>query len=235
MQNIVLALAAALSLAAVSCSSSDVASTPSAKPEASAPAPSASAASAAPSVVLKKGDAAPAFKLKGSDGKEHALADHAGKQAVVIAWFPKAFTGGCTAECKSLHENSEALKAFDAAIYAASVDTAEEDKKFAESLEVDYPILADPTKETAKAYGVLNDTGAYAQRWTFIIGSDGKILEVLKEVSPGSHGKDLAAKLAELGVAKRAGAEAAASGAPSAEASAAPSASAAAAKPAKAK
>ena len=45
------------------------------------------------------GDKAPDFKLQGSDGKEYALADFAGKQAVVVAWFPKAFTGGCTAEC----------------------------------------------------------------------------------------------------------------------------------------
>lgn len=227
MENAALALAAMLSLAAVSCGSNDATTAPSAKPEASATPPASSAADAK---VLAKGDAAPPFKLRGSDGKEHALADHAGKQAVVIAWFPKAFTGGCTAECKSLHENSEGLKAYDAAIYAASVDSADEDKKFAESLELDYPILADPTKETAKAYGVLNDGGQYAQRWTFIIGADGKILDVLKEVKPGSHGKDLAAKLGDLGVAKRAGAEATASGAPSASAavsaSAAPAASA---------
>ena len=51
---------------------------------------------------LKAGDAAPDFKLQGSDGKTYSLADFKGKQAVVIAWFPKAFTGGCTAECKHL-------------------------------------------------------------------------------------------------------------------------------------
>lgn len=75
-------------------------------------------------------------------------------------------------------------------------------KKFADSLELDYPILSDPTKEVAKAYGVLTD-GGYADRWTFIIGGDGKILDVIKKVSPKQHGKDLAAKLAELGVPKR--------------------------------
>jgi peroxiredoxin Q/BCP len=65
--------------------------------------------------------------------------------------------------------------------------------------------LSDPSKATAKAFGVLSDDG-YAERWTFIIGTDGKILEVMKNVSPRKHGKDLAAKLAELGVAKRAAA-----------------------------
>jgi peroxiredoxin Q/BCP len=91
---------------------------------------------------------------------------------------------------------------FKVSVYAASCDTPELNKKFAESLSLDYPILSDPTKETAKEYGVLTD-GGYADRWTFIIGADGKILDVMKNVSPKQHGKDLAAKLAELGVAHR--------------------------------
>ncbi len=88
------------------------------------------------------------------------------------------------------------------AVYAASCDPADVNTKFAQSLSLDYPILSDPTKETAKAYGVLTDAG-YADRWTFIIGKDGTILDVMKDVSPRTHGKDLAAKLAELGVPKR--------------------------------
>ena len=88
------------------------------------------------------------------------------------------------------------------AVYAASCDPPDVDTKFAQSLSLDYPILSDPTKETAKAYGVLTD-GGYADRWTFIIGKDGTILDVMKDVSPRTHGKDLAAKLAELGVPKR--------------------------------
>ena len=88
------------------------------------------------------------------------------------------------------------------AVYAASCDPPDVNKKFAESLSLDYPILSDPTKAIAKAYGVLTD-GGYADRWTFIIGTDGKILDVLKNVSPKQHGKDLAAKLGALGVAHR--------------------------------
>jgi len=88
------------------------------------------------------------------------------------------------------------------AVYAASCDPADVNTKFAQSLSLDYPILSDPTKETAKAYGVLTDVG-YADRWTFIIGKDGTILDVMKDVSPRTHGRDLAAKLAELGVPKR--------------------------------
>ena len=88
------------------------------------------------------------------------------------------------------------------AVYAASVDPPDVNKGFAASLGLDYPILSDPTKSVAKAYGVLTK-GGYADRWTFIIGKDGKILDVMKNVSPKQHGKDLAAKLAELGVPKR--------------------------------
>lgn len=92
-------------------------------------------------------------------------------------------------------------------VYAASVDPPDVNKKFAESLSLTYPILSDPTKATAKAYGVLTDDG-YADRWTFIIGKDGKLLDVMKDVSPRNHGKDLAARLAALGVPRRAGAPA---------------------------
>ena len=104
---------------------------------------------------LKVGDKAPAFELQGSDGKTYSLEQFKGKSAVVIAWFPKAFTGGCTKECKSLRANSKALHELDVAYFTASVDTPEENKKFAESLDLDYPILSDPDKSVAKAYGVL--------------------------------------------------------------------------------
>src|SRR5436190_22679590 len=101
----------------------------------------------------KVGDAAPDFELKASDGKTYKLSDFKGKQAVVVAWFPKAFTGGCTAECKSMKANGEAIRKFDVAYFAASCDDVETNTKFAKSLEVDYPILADPTRETATKYG----------------------------------------------------------------------------------
>jgi peroxiredoxin Q/BCP len=151
---------------------------------------------------LKVGDQAPAFNLPGSDGKSYRLADYKGKSAVVLAWFPKAFTGGWTAECKSLRESGEAIRQFNVAYFAVSVDDAETNKKFAEHVEADYPILADPSKETAAAYGVLGRMGM-ASRWTFYIGPDGKILHIDKAVKTSTAGADVATKLAELGVAKR--------------------------------
>jgi peroxiredoxin Q/BCP len=84
------------------------------------------------------------------------------------------------------------------AYFAASTDDAETNAKFAESLKLDYPILSDPGKEVARAYGVLN--GDYAARHTFYIGSDGKIAHIDRKVSPGSAGPDVASRLVELGI-----------------------------------
>ncbi len=84
-----------------------------------------------------------------------------------------------------------------------SVDTPEDNKKFAEMHEADYPILSDVGKQIANSYGVLSPAGL-ARRWTFYIGPDGKILHIDKEVKAASSGPDMVAKLGELKIAKRA-------------------------------
>ena len=89
------------------------------------------------------------------------------------------------------------------AYFSVSVDPPETNKSFAQSLGVDYPLLSDPSKEVAKAYGVVNVDQPFASRWTFYIGADGKILYIDKHVSPATHGQAVAAKLAELGVPRR--------------------------------
>jgi peroxiredoxin Q/BCP len=154
---------------------------------------------------LKVGDQAPDFNLQGSDGKMYKLSDFKGKKPVVVAWFPKAFTGGCTAECKSMKENGAALRKYDVAYFTASVDDPEKNKKFGESLGLDYPILSDPAKETAKAYGVVHQGREVAERWTFYIDKNGKIAAIDKTVKTAEHGKDIAARLKELGVSERKG------------------------------
>jgi thioredoxin-dependent peroxiredoxin len=83
--------------------------------------------------------------------------------------------------------------------FAASVDSAETNAKFAMTLAVDYPILSDPTRNTARAYGVLAPSG-YASRRTFYIGVDGRILAIDANVSPASHGHDIVTKLTDLKV-----------------------------------
>ena len=115
---------------------------------------------------------APDFTLKGSDGKTYSLADYRGKKAVVVAWFPKAFTQGCTLECKSLAANGDRLRKYDVAYFMASVDAVEDNTKFAESEQADFPLLSDADKSVATRYGVLGERGM-ANRWTFYIDKNG--------------------------------------------------------------
>lgn len=166
--------------------------------------------------ALKVGDPAPNFKLQATDGKTYQLSDFKGKKAVVIAWFPKAFTQGCTIECKSLAENGDRIKKFDVAYFMASVDPLEDNIRFAKATtvdvigtgqkvdkkEADFPMLSDPTKETAKAYGVLSDRG-FANRWTFYIDKNGRIAYIDKAVKPATSAEDMIAKLDELKVPSR--------------------------------
>ena len=178
---------------------------------------------AAPAVptVVKVGDMAPDFSLQGTDGKTHKLSDYRGKQAVVIAWFPKAFTQGCTIECKSLAENGDKIKQYDVAYFMASVDNIEDNTKFAkatsvtlqgrgggaatvvEKKEADFPMLADPTKEVATKYGVLMAAAPLANRWTFYIDKSGKVVAIDTKINPATSAEDMVSKLAELKVAKK--------------------------------
>ena len=89
------------------------------------------------------------------------------------------------------------------AYFAAGVDSPDTIRAFAQSLGTDYPILSDPTRAVAQAYGVVDADQSYPSRWTFYIGVDGRILHIDKRVSPASHGQAIASRLAELGVARR--------------------------------
>lgn len=155
-------------------------------------------ATAAPKV----GDPAPDFTLPGSDGKVYALADFRGHEAVVLAWFPRAFTRGCTIECKSLAENGHLLEPFAATYFMASVDPLEENVAFAEESRADFPLLSDADLSVAAAYGVLHEAG-FARRWTFYIDADGIIVAIDKNVQPATSAEDMAAMLEELGIPRR--------------------------------
>jgi peroxiredoxin Q/BCP len=163
---------------------------------------------AAPALAddLKVGDTAPDFTMQGSDGKTYKLSElNKQGKAVVVAWFPRAFTGGCTKECTSFKTDGAKMRDYQVAYFTASNDPVDKNKAFAESLGADYPILSDPDSSVAAKYGVLNESpkGKAAKRWTFYIGADGKILAIDKEVKTDTHGADVASKLGELGVKKK--------------------------------
>lgn len=151
---------------------------------------------------LKVGDLAPDFEMVGSDGKTYKLSDFRDKKAVVVAWYPRAFTGGCTRECISLREHGDKLREFQAVYFTASCDPVEKNTDFAKSLELDYPILSDPDGSVAKKYGIYNAERNAASRTTFVIGKDGRILQIDNEVKVAEHGLNVAQTLGKLGIAK---------------------------------
>jgi thioredoxin-dependent peroxiredoxin len=152
---------------------------------------------------LGVGDKAPDFKLAASDGKTYLLSDFKGKRAVVLAWFPRAFTQGCTVECRSLAANGDKIRKYDVAYFMASVDPVEGEKgnkAFAASEKADFPMLSDPNKEVAAAYGVLNPERGVASRWTFYIDKNGTITAIDKAVKPATSAEDMLARLSEMKV-----------------------------------
>jgi peroxiredoxin Q/BCP len=153
--------------------------------------------------ALEVGQKAPAFQLPGSDGKTHVLADFVGKRGFVLAWFPKAFTSGCTAELASLDANADALAAYDVAVFMVSTDDPEKNAEFAKTTGPKQVLLSDPNGDVAAAYGVAGMGGLYAKRWTFYVDKDGIVRAIDQSVETESAGADIVKKLDELGFPKK--------------------------------
>ncbi|RTR30619.1 peroxiredoxin family protein [Shewanella atlantica] len=151
---------------------------------------------------LKVGDTAPDFKLQSTNGEFYQLKDYLGKQTLVLAWYPMANTRGCTLECRSLVQKGHLIREYNAAYMMASVDDLEDNQDFAKKQKADFPMLSDPTKETAKAYDVLNFVRV-ASRVTFYIGKDGKILKIDEDINAETAAEDIAATLKQLGIEKQ--------------------------------
>lgn len=140
---------------------------------------------------------APEFALQASDGRTYRLVDYRHRQVVVLAWFPKAFTGGCTMQCESIGARASRLRALGAVVFGANVDTPDTNRQFAHALGIDFPILSDPSRATARAYRVENASGL-PSRWTFYIGLDGRILSVDTDVHVSTNGTDIERALQQL-------------------------------------
>jgi thioredoxin-dependent peroxiredoxin len=143
------------------------------------------------------GQPAPDFSLQGSDGKAHSLQSHRGRQPLVLAFYPKAFTSGWTLEICSLRDELSPLKAYGAVVYGISEDPLPVVKDFARQEHLNYVLLSDAGHKVATTYGVLLPAG-YAKRVTFVIDRDGVIRYVDTKVDVRSHGKDLEAILARV-------------------------------------
>lgn len=148
---------------------------------------------------LKVGEQAPNFKLQATNGDYYQLSDYKGKQAVVLAWYPMANTRGCTFECKSLVEKGHLIREYNVSYFMASVDPLDDNRDFAKKTKADFPMLSDPSKETAKAYDVLNIMRV-ASRVTFYISKEGTILKIDEDINTRTAAEDIAKYLKALNI-----------------------------------
>lgn len=158
---------------------------------------------------LRVGDAAPPFKGKTTDGKDVSLADYAGKK-LVLYFYPKDDTPGCTKEACSLRDHNKDIKAKGAEILGVSADTLESHKKFSEKFKLNFPLLADPDKAVCRAYGAVGGKGeglkgmvqglvmgamGVPQRWTYVIDEKGRIAHVIERPDVAHHAEEVLALL----------------------------------------
>jgi peroxiredoxin Q/BCP len=142
--------------------------------------------------TLEAGDKAPDFSVEDQDGNTVKLSDFKGKK-LVLFFYPKASTPGCTAEACNLRDNWERFQEKGYAIVGVSADTQKKQSNFKNKYEFPFPLLADENKEVIQAYGVWGPKKFMGKeydgihRTTFIIDEEGKIEEVIKKVKTKAH------------------------------------------------
>jgi thioredoxin-dependent peroxiredoxin len=143
------------------------------------------------------GKPAPEFRLQDQNGKWQTLAEHRGKW-IALYFYPKDQTPGCTTQACEFRDNIFAFKQANAVILGISVDDVKSHEEFAKKHSLPFPILADPTKETAKKYGVLKSYfGAMelAKRDTFVIDPEGRLVKHYADVDPKGHSQVVLAEI----------------------------------------
>ena len=147
---------------------------------------------------VTEGAKAPAFEAQDQHGAVVRLADFKGKSAVVLYFYPKDDTPGCTAEACSLRDGFAELRAAGAVILGVSADTSQSHKAFAEKFHLPFSLLADPEKKLIEAYGVKMPLIGIAKRVTFIIDKQGTVRRVISDVTTGAHDQQVLAALRGL-------------------------------------
>jgi peroxiredoxin Q/BCP len=158
-------------------------------------------AHAADSTAPQIGQAAPDFKLQDQKGDWHTLAQHRG-QWVVLYFYPKDFTPGCTDEVCTFRDDVHKLRKAGALVLGVSLDDVKSHADFAEKYHVPFPLLSDHEQAAAKQYGVLTFSQkmnlSYAKRETFLIDPQGRIVRHYADVDPKANSAQVLADLAEL-------------------------------------
>ena len=142
--------------------------------------------------MLKEGDKAPAFKLPSVEGGDVSLKDFAGK-TVVLYFYPKDDTPGCTREACAFRDSQAALKKAGAVVLGVSPDSVESHQKFRSKYKLNFPLLADADKTVAKKYGAFGEKVMYGKkvtgmiRSTFVIDGGGVVRKVFPRVKVDGH------------------------------------------------
>jgi peroxiredoxin Q/BCP len=136
---------------------------------------------------LTEGMKAPAFEARDQHGTLIRLADFTGKSTVVLYFYPKDDTPGCTAQACSLRDGLPALQATGAVVLGVSADDAGSHKAFAEKFRLPFSLLADPDKRIIEAYGVKMPLVGFAKRVTFLIDRKGVVRKVIRDVRTKDH------------------------------------------------
>ncbi len=140
---------------------------------------------------LAEGDKAPAFTLESAAGKV-SLADFAGK-TVVVYFYPRDLTPGCTMEAQEFHKARAALAKKGAAVVGISRDSVATHDKFAQKCDLGFPLLSDPDGKVTRAYGAWGEKTLYGKktegviRSTFVVGPDGKLAKIFRNVKVAGH------------------------------------------------
>jgi len=139
---------------------------------------------------INVGNAAPNFTLQDSDGNNFTLSDYKGKNPVIIYFYPKANTSGCTKQACGIRDAWSQFKENNIAVLGISVDSKESIKEFITDHNLNFPLLSDETKEVSKKYGVLNNIGLDS-RITFVVDKNGNISNIIRDVNVETHADDV--------------------------------------------
>ena len=139
---------------------------------------------------LSVGNPAPDFKLPDSDGNNFSLSSYKDKNPVVIYFYPKANTPGCTKQACGIRDSFSRFRENNIVVLGISVDSKESIKEFINDHNLNFPLLSDEKKEVSKAFGVLNNIGVDS-RITFIIDKQGNIASILRDVDVETHADEV--------------------------------------------
>ena len=146
----------------------------------------------------KAGDVAPAFEGVDQNTNTIKLADFAGKKNVLLYFYPKDFTGGCTKEACGFRDRMGDLAQDNVAVIGVSHDSSESHFKFAQEYNLKFPLIADTSGEIIKAYGTKMAVLSMSSRVSFLICTDGKVIHVTDSMNPQKHFDEMQAAIAAL-------------------------------------